>query len=247
MSGIYRALWWFKNRFPHLAWRLRWLRPSRIMERRRFVGRTTQQVFERIYYENRWGMEESRSGAGSTLASTAHLRAALPRLVERLGARSFFDAPCGDFNWMRHCELGVPYIGADIVPELIEKVRAAHTRAGGELPPRTFMHLDITKDPFPEADIFFCRDCMLHLSFDHIHAVLDNFRRSACRWMVASTYRDLRMNWDHFTGGVRMINLCLPPFGLPEPLEYIEDRGEAEFHRCLGVWTKEQVLRVARK
>jgi hypothetical protein len=239
MSLIHKPLWWFKNRFPSLAWKIRWVRPSRVRELLRFRGKSTQQIFEKIYHENRWGMSESRSGAGSTLRTTEYLRAELPRLVQRLGATSFLDAPCGDFNWMQHCELGVPYIGAEIVPQLVDELRAKYTRATPT--PRTFIHLDITKDSFPDADLFFCRDCFLHLSFAHVQGALDNFRRSGARFLVASTYRDIRANIDNFTGGVRMLNLCLPPFNLPEPLEYLDDRGEAKFERCLGVWTREQL------
>lgn len=242
MSRLYQALQWFKNRFPKLAWTLRWLRPSRVRQFLHFKGKSTQEVFEKIYHENRWGINESRSGAGSTLSATEHLRAQLPRIVTRFGAASFFDAPCGDFNWMRHCDLGVPYIGADIVPALVEDLRAKYAS-----PTRTFLHLDITKGPLPDADIFFCRDCFLHLTFAQVHQALGNFRRSACKHLVASTYRDIRANTDSFTGGVRMLNLCLPPFNLPEPLEYIEDSGEGPFDRCLGVWSKQQVLDAAKQ
>jgi hypothetical protein len=33
------------------------------------------------------------------------------------------DIPCGDFNWMKLLNLGVDYIGADIVGELIAENR----------------------------------------------------------------------------------------------------------------------------
>lgn len=244
MAALNEALWSFKNRFPTVAWALRWTRPSRVAEWLRVRGKTTQEIFEKIYRENRWGMTESRSGAGSTLKNTEHLRAELPRLVGRLGATSLLDAPCGDLNWMKHCDLGVPYTGGEIVATLVDELRAKH--ASATPPVRSFVHLDITRDPLPQADIFFCRDCFLHLSFAHIHAALDNFRRSSARYLVTSTYRQILTNVDHFTGGVRMVNLELPPFNLPPPLEYIDDRGEASFPRCLGVWTREQVVDAAR-
>jgi hypothetical protein len=237
MNPIYSSLWWFKRRFPHLAWKLRWLRPSRRRERRRYLDKSTREVFQYIYQNNMWGMEESRSGAGSTLRATEQLRADLPRVLQRLGARSLLDAPCGDFHWMQHCNLGVQhYTGGEIVPELVDKLN--HSYAS---PSRSFVQLDITTDPLPQADVFFCRDCFLHLSFKHIHDALANFARSGCTHLIASTYRDVDVNIDHFTGGVRMVNLQHPPFNLPEPLEFIPDQGEASFQRCLGVWTREQV------
>lgn len=238
MSRIQQSLWWFKTRFPRVAWMLRSLRPSRRKEQQQWVGKSTEDVFTAIYEKNVWGSSESRSGAGSTMKATEQLRNDLPRVVAKLNAKSFLDAPCGDFNWMQHCNLGVDrYIGADIVAKLVEDLNAKYAS-----PSRTFCKLDITSQPLPDADVFFCRDCLLHLSFEQVHGVLDNFRRSNAKYLITSTYRDGRANMDHFTGGARMINLCLPPFNLPEPLEYIEDRGEATFQRCLGVWSKEQVL-----
>ena len=48
-----------------------------------------------------------RSGPGSSLVQTATIRRDIPALLASLGIRSFLDAPCGDFNWMRHVDLGV--------------------------------------------------------------------------------------------------------------------------------------------
>lgn len=243
MGLVRKCLWWFKQRFPRTGWALRWLIPARRAERRRNAGLSTQQIFQQIFDKNAWGMDESRSGAGSTLTATEHLRRELPRIVAMVGARTFLDAPCGDFNWMRHCELGVDhYTGADIVPALVERLRNQHAS-----PTRSFIQLDITKDPLPHADIFLCRDCFIHLSFAHIHDVIDNFLRSDCKHLLVSTYRDMRGNVDNFTGGVRMLNLTLPPFGFPQPIEYIVDRGEAGFDRNLGLWSREQIANADRR
>lgn len=247
MSLIHSGLRWFKIRFPRLAWRLRNLRPSRIQEQKQWEGKSTEEVFTTIYEKNAWQSAESRSGFGSTLRATEAIRAQLPRVVQELGARSFLDAPCGDFHWMQHCPLPVDlYIGADIVPALIADLNARYARTN-QSPERRFCKADITTDPLPDADIFFCRDCFLHLSFDQVHAVLENFRKSKCRFLITSTYRDVRANLDHFTGGVRPLNLVLAPFNLPEPTQYLEDPGETQFHRCMGVWTKEQVASARRR
>ena len=76
-------------------------------------------AFQQIYDENRWLSCESRSGRGSTLAYTKPLRRSLAKSLRRLNATVFLDAPCGDFNWMRHVELpdGTSYIGGDIVAQ----------------------------------------------------------------------------------------------------------------------------------
>lgn len=232
-----RILWRCKNRFPRIAWAFRWLRPSRRKERKHWRAKSTQEIFETIWEENNWGSPESRSGAGSTLKATEHLRAELSKVTTKLGIRTMLDAPCGDFNWMQHCQLGIDkYIGADIVPNMVSKLQLKYTS-----PSRSFIHLDITTDPLPQTDALFCRDLFLHLSNEHIHRILDNYIKSNSRYLIASTYLDTRVNFDNFTGGVRMINLCLPPYSLPEPLTYIVDRGEGPFERALGVWSREQV------
>src|SRR3712207_7875432 len=48
---------------------------------------------------------ESYSGRGSELGATESLRSYLPQLFERLNIKTFLDAPCGDWNWMRQVDL----------------------------------------------------------------------------------------------------------------------------------------------
>src|SRR5271163_1998520 len=57
-------------------------------------------AFSKIYADNLWEDAESRSGPGSTLASTTSLRRDLAMLLVKMDVKTFFDAPCGDFNWM---------------------------------------------------------------------------------------------------------------------------------------------------
>ena len=84
-------------------------------------------AFERIYSANEWGSNESRSGLGSNLDLTHQVRRALPPLLRGLAVKSMLDAPCGDYNWMPHVDLGsTNYIGCDIVPELITANRMRH-------------------------------------------------------------------------------------------------------------------------
>src|SRR5450631_4790452 len=96
-------------------------------DRESFLGLNLAQRFRRIHDSNLWGAEASASGLGSEMDATAVLRAELPRLLARLGANSLLDAPCGDAGWINQADLGVRYLGIDIVPDLIGKLRA---RAG---------------------------------------------------------------------------------------------------------------------
>ena len=184
-----------------------------------------QQVFTRFYREGSWGSEESRSGLGSTLAATSNLRAYLPRLVKQRDIRVLLDIPCGDMNWMRKVELGLDlYIGADIVSEIVETNSAMFGHDCS--PPRRFMHLDLTRDPLPRADLVLCRDCLIHFSYKAIFESLNNIKKSGALYLLTTTFLR-RTNVDIETGEFRPINLQARPFNFPPPLEIVEDICEA--------------------
>ena len=114
-----------------------------------FRGLGLEDAFARIYATNLWGADESRSGLGSASDATRVLRAALPEVLRAVGARTLLDAPCGDFGWLSHVDLGpVDYIGADIVPALVERNTTLFADDR-----RRFVQLDLTRDPLPAADV----------------------------------------------------------------------------------------------
>src|SRR5215204_467455 len=97
--------------------------PKPVMEWRqrrataKFANIPPGEIFGEIYRKNVWGDAESRSGGGSTVEATSVARDVVGGLVRELGLRVLHDIPCGDFNWMRHVDLGdCAYIGSDIVP-----------------------------------------------------------------------------------------------------------------------------------
>src|SRR3954470_24330981 len=142
------------------------IRRDRTVAERRFAehagemaGLGLQQRFERIYETNLWSDPETRSGVGSSLDSTRVVRAMLPAALRELETRVLLDAPCGDFTWMEHVDLGdIEYIGGDIVPTIV----AANTRRYGN-ESRRFVELDLTRDDLLAADALLCRDCLVHL------------------------------------------------------------------------------------
>src|SRR5688572_29099232 len=89
-------------------------------DRESFVDLDLRQRFRRIHDTNLWGAAASTSGLGSELDATAVLRAELSGLFRKLGVASLLDAPCGDAGWINQADLGVRYVGIDIVPDLIE-------------------------------------------------------------------------------------------------------------------------------
>ena len=190
-----------------------------------------QDTFTDIYHENFWADPESVSGRGSTLARTEVIRQELPNVLESVGAKSLLDAPCGDFNWMRYVDLGeIEYLGADVVPELITRNRQRFERDG-----RSFLVLDVTSDPLPEVDVILCRDCLMHLSSKHVHAAIANFKRSNSRYLLATSHAGVSENREIRSGDRRSVNLQLPPFNFPPPIELITE--DAELGKQLGLWS----------
>ncbi|RKT55370.1 class I SAM-dependent methyltransferase [Saccharothrix australiensis] len=192
------------------------------------ADRSAREVFSEIYASAAWnwgddtGFDEtaSRSGVGSDLVQTAVLRAELPGLVAALGVRTFLDLPCGDFFWMSRVELGVEsYLGADVVPEVVERNRERFAR-----PDREFLVLDLVRDPLPPADLVFSRDCLVHLSHDDVRGALDNVKRSGAKYLATTTFTERAANDDIETGGWRPLNLRVAPFHLPEPVHLINER-----------------------
>src|SRR5262249_13575370 len=141
----------------------------------------------------------------------------------------------GDFNWMQHLELNLDkYIGADIVPDLIERNREIFSEGG-----RDFVVLDITKDKIPTVDLILCRDCLIHLPIRYIADAIANFKKSRSKYLLTTTYTLTRQNQDILTGDARFINLQIEPFNLPEPLELIIE--ESEHGKSLALWRIEDL------
>jgi hypothetical protein len=235
MSIPARAKLYLMLRFPRAYDALRTMMPWTRRRRTTLGGKTAAEVFTEAYRSNMWQNPESRSGSGSTYDYTRQLRAELPGLLAALKIRTLLDAPCGDFNWMKHLDLD-RYLGADIVPELIAKLQAQYANER-----RSFLVLNLMTDPLPPADALFCRDCLLHLSFVDIATVLRNFRQSRCKYFIISTYPGVRRNLDIVTGEAWPIDMCLAPFNFPPPIKLLNDTVEGSMPRQMGVWTPNQI------
>jgi hypothetical protein len=202
--------------------------------RHEFVDLPLEQRFARIFTTNLWA-GDSRSGLGSALTATVGVREQLPRLLEALGAGSLLDLPCGDFGWLNTVPLDLDYTGGDIVATLVS---TNQERFGGAR--RRFVRLDLTADPLPRADVVLCRDCLVHLSFDHIRQAFDNLRRSGSTWLLTTTFLEHRENVDIESGDWRILNLTRAPFNLPAPEGVLVEgclEGEGAYaDKALGLW-----------
>jgi SAM-dependent methyltransferase len=201
-----------------------------------------EERFTKIYESNYWGHAESVSGEGSSLAYTRELRAALPGLFDRFGVQRLLDAPCGDFNWMQHVlrEHPLEYVGGDLVAPMVAKLQQKYAQAQ-----HRFMHLDITRGPFPAADLWLCRDCLFHLSNADIGRALRVFLASEIAYLLTTTHLNpdgYFINTDIRSGDFRRIDLYAAPFHFPrDVLLAIDDWCAPEPPRQMGLWSRAQV------
>lgn len=191
---------------------------------------SNEKIFRDIYRTNAWNDSESRSGTGSNLRVTEGIRKEIPKLLHELGIQPILDAPCGDFNWMRHVDLkGIDYIGVDVVSDIIE----ANQKYSG--PERRFLRLDITQDDLPKVDLIFCRDALPHFTYSAIEKTLRNFQRSGSTYLLTTTHIGSSNRDVPVMSYSRPIDLQCEPFNFPDPLRLISDDGEGK-GKYLGLW-----------
>ena len=198
--------------------------------------------FSKVYFYNLFGGQESRSGEGSGLFQTRHIRKDIPKLLNKLEAASLIDAPCGDLFWIKAIELPVErYIGIDIVPELIQDNKRRYRNRQ-----RSFLEMNIIEDRVPQADVILCRDCLVHLSFDECRKVIENFKKSGSKYLLTTTFTDRPENNDLVEGLWRPLNLEISPFNFPKPITVINEKCmecDGEFSdKSLGLWLLDSIV-----
>lgn len=225
ISGLDRIPRWYRYI------KLRWYYP---------LFKSKEALFTHYYQISNWGGKESVSGSGSTLAYTKNLREQISILLDDYDIQNILDAPCGDYNWFRkvHREPDVTYLGADIVKPLVKRNKEHYQDQQ-----TSFIHLDITNDPLPAADLWICRDCLIHFSNRDIDKALENFFKSDITYLLTTTYPEINRNVDIPTGCVRLLNLEIAPFNFCEPIQYIEDGRDQQTRKTLGLWRRKDLIK----
>jgi hypothetical protein len=200
-----------------------------------------KEKFTEVYEKNIFRGSVSRSGEGSDLVQTAIIRREIPALVEELGIKTFLDAPCGDWYWMKEVDLPVErYIGLDIVEALVEKNQKIF---GSEKV--SFQCINLAEGDLPKAELVFSRDCLVHLSFADSLKIIANFKRSGAKYLLTTTFTSRTKNEDLGDGFWRPLNKQLAPFNFPEPIRLINEgctEGNNLFKdKCLGLWRLQDI------
>ncbi|HXQ77347.1 MAG TPA: hypothetical protein VN797_04035, partial [Gemmatimonadaceae bacterium] len=115
---------------------------------------------------------------------------------------------------------------------------------------RRFIDLDLTRDALPAADVLLCRDCLVHLSYANIRAVLANVARSSIRYLLTTSFPGRNDNYDVADGDWRALDLEAPPFSFPEPVLTIVEECEEEdgtyADKSLLAWSVADLAKLSR-
>ena len=150
--------------------------------------------------------------------------------IINLEIRTVFEAPCGIYQPV---DLNCFYMGGDpnrlVVHENQQQTKRTNIR---------FRHVNMLYTRFPSVDLFVCPDFLEWLSFAEAQRVLRRILASKPRFLALTGYSLLTETWDTFLGDFRPLNLRLPPFHFPEPIETLRvpliSGGRSD--RCLMVW-----------
>ena len=191
-----------KNYRAPIIWRL-FKFYSEIKLQSEIKNKPTSFVFNKIFKNNLWNDRKSVSGPGSNDINTANLRNKLYPFLKKHHISSMLDAPCGDFYWMQKIELyDIDYLGGDIVKEIIDinnsKFKTEKIK---------FIQIDITKDPLPEFDLIFVRDCLVHFEEHLIFLFINNLKKSRIKYLLTTNFPLTKNNYNITTRNWRAINL----------------------------------------
>jgi 2-polyprenyl-3-methyl-5-hydroxy-6-metoxy-1,4-benzoquinol methylase len=222
-----------KTYFPGLvALRNKWVNQNAAS---RFRAKPMETVFNDIFESNYWTDAHSRSGTGSNEQQTTHVRHILTDVIKDRHLKSMLDIPCGDFFWMKNVAFDeCSYVGADIVQKIVDSNTVNYAR-----PNVRFIHADVTKTELGPYDLIFCRDCLVHFSYDAVFEAFKNLKRSGSQLILTTTFPN-HTNRNITTGDWRPLNLQLPPFSLPGPIAIFDEKcteGNGMYaDKSLGLW-----------
>ena len=192
---------------------------------------TVSEAFDSIYSKQTWGNVGGGSGDGSKDACGVTAREVLRQIMFKYHSTSILDAPCGGVHssWMRSTILRIrseipcfQYHGVDVVDSVIVKNKAAFALEDWA----QFQLADISsgKTRLPLGfDLILSRDALQHLSYPAIAGVLRAYCATNSRYLLVGSYLGSDSNRLINVGETFSINVLLPPFSFPQPIEVFNE------------------------
>jgi hypothetical protein len=95
------------------------------------------------------------------------------------------------------------------------------------------------------ADLIFVRDCLVHFSDEDVKTALRQICSSGCKYFLTTIFPDSKKNLPIETGEWRPLNLLIPPFNLPLPIEVFSEgcsENDGKYaDKSLGLWHLDQL------
>ncbi len=194
-------------------------------------------------FETMRNVQAKRKGpdSGSTLKNTALLRENFLKFFNQHHIKSVLDIGCGVSDWFLHIPYPLErYVGLDFLSEVCEQRRAESTET--QFQSVEFRQGDIRNAILEPFDLVVCRDCFTHFNYEGIVQALACIRQSGSKFACFSHYlKDCKRN-----DGVNVppgrwyrLNLMLPPYGFPAPIEQLNDN--PNYQKRLAVWNVQSI------
>jgi SAM-dependent methyltransferase len=215
---------------------------KKIQYRRMLNSKNSKDRFIKIYNQNIWNSNESKSGEGSEINHTKNISSWIKLKTRKYKVKFFVDAGCGDLNWMKFVlkKTDFKYLGVDIVPQIIKNNNKMFSSKNIK-----FKLTDIRNEKLPRCEMIMARDCLIHFSYSDINKFLNNLNKTEYKYLLTTTHVNPKIiNHDIITGDYRMIDIFKKPFNFKkkEVIEFINDFPPgAKFKRKLILIKKENV------
>jgi hypothetical protein len=193
---------------------------------------SVSEAFDAIYSKKTWGDVGGGSGDGSKDACGVTAREVIRQILFKYHATSVLDAPCGGVHssWTRQTILRIKqeipcfqYYGVDVVESVIAKNKAALAQHD-EWAQFMVADLSSSKTRLPLGyDIILSRDALQHLSYNAIAGAMRAYCATNSRYLLVGSYLGSETNRLINVGETFAINLLLPPFNFPAPIETFQE------------------------
>ncbi|KAL1500421.1 hypothetical protein AB1Y20_013078 [Prymnesium parvum] len=208
------------------------------------------EAFSQVYSHGHWlnGADGAlcRSGWSAVHAGQAAAAlAAVGSVLRENNLSAMIDVPVGDGCFAEAAlpllrqSVNLTYQGLDIVPELIESNR----KRFGDARTR-FTQADVTTlaslPQFASRSLLFSRMMMQHMCNQDVRSVLKLISASNASFALLTTFKteESFVNTDIgcASSGYRAQDLTKPPFSLPAPREWFDERYPEDHRVGLGLW-----------
>jgi SAM-dependent methyltransferase len=160
--------------------------------------------FDQWYDPDKW----VGSGPGSQPEYTTDYRGHLRRIIDGLDGATIVDVGCGDWQFMwlvmgSYLDLGMRYLGIDVVPSVVERNRKLFRHPGLQF------HTWETAPKKIECDLAICKDVMQHLPRADREEILARVKPK--KWLLVNDFKE-GVNPEIERGGNTTIDPVYPPF-----------------------------------